>query len=162
MSSQNHNREQLLDALRLALMRMGNTNVLFTHTIAGSVGLSATEFECLDKLGDAGPVSAGQLAEITGLTSGAVTGLVDRLERAGLARREADPNDRRKVIIHAVENREMLDKIIKLYQPVAQYYREIAGHYNDEQIATIVEFMNASIEATEKYGDELRRKMDGQ
>lgn len=63
------------------------------------VGINATDLGALCLLLRHGPTPAGRLAELTGLTTGAVTGVVDRLENGGLVRREADPADRRKVIV---------------------------------------------------------------
>ncbi|MGH2460296.1 MAG: MarR family winged helix-turn-helix transcriptional regulator, partial [Chloroflexota bacterium] len=65
--------------------------VLFHEAIAERLGMSATEWKCLDVLGRAGPITARELAEQTGLTTGAITGLVDRLERAGYVRRVPNP-----------------------------------------------------------------------
>ncbi|GAB3832456.1 MarR family winged helix-turn-helix transcriptional regulator [Dactylosporangium cerinum] len=80
--------------------------VLYSQAVAERLGLSATDSRCVDLLDRHGPMSAGRLAELTGLTSGAVTGIVDRLERARFARREPDPMDRRRVIVHLVPARE--------------------------------------------------------
>ena len=76
--------------------------VLYHEAIADRLGLSATEWKCLGLLRKSGPITAGRLAELTGLTTGAITGIVDRLERAGRARRASDPHDRRRVIIEVI------------------------------------------------------------
>src|SRR5690349_23076125 len=74
--------------------------VLFHDAVASRIGLSATESKCLDiALRANGPLTAGKLAEQTGLTTGAITGVLDRLERAGFIRREKDEADRRQVLI---------------------------------------------------------------
>src|SRR2546421_6608771 len=74
--------------------------VLFHQAIADRLGLSTTEWKCIDILLRSGPTTAKQLAELAGLTTGGVTGVVDRLERAGYVERLANPDDRRSVIIH--------------------------------------------------------------
>ncbi|GJM74993.1 hypothetical protein HMSSN036_72090 [Paenibacillus macerans] len=88
-------------------MRENGTRAVMLHqTISEKIGLNATDHKCLDYLLKAGPVTAGRLAELTGLTTGAVTSVIDRLEQAGFATRDKDPNDRRKVLVKAVsENR---------------------------------------------------------
>src|SRR5919109_4685045 len=91
-------RAALLAALEREMRRMSGQSVLFSHAVAERVGMHPTDLECLGFLADEGPLPAGRLAELTGLTTGAVTRMVDRLERAGYVRREADPRDRRRVI----------------------------------------------------------------
>ncbi|MBL7502552.1 MarR family transcriptional regulator [Frankia sp. CNm7] len=77
--------------------------VLFHDAIGSLMGLSATDHKALGILRREGPMSATRLAARTGLTPGAVTGLVDRLEAAGLARRERDGDDRRRLTIVATD-----------------------------------------------------------
>jgi DNA-binding transcriptional ArsR family regulator len=81
---------------------MSAATVMFHSAVAERAGLSATEHKAMDILSRAGPLTAGQLAEHTGLTTGAVTGLIDRLEGAGFVRRARDPDDRRKVIVEPI------------------------------------------------------------
>uniref|UniRef100_UPI0013D5678B MarR family transcriptional regulator n=1 Tax=Klebsiella pneumoniae TaxID=573 RepID=UPI0013D5678B len=73
--------------------------VIFSQTVASRVGISSSDLECMDFLNLESRVTAGRLAEVTGLTTGAITGVIDRLEKAGLVRRERDDSDRRKVFI---------------------------------------------------------------
>src|SRR5258706_15395621 len=69
--------------------------VLYSQAVAERLGMNSTDLECLDHI-SRGPLTAGRLAELTGLTTGAITGVIDRLERAGLARGERGAHDRRK------------------------------------------------------------------
>src|SRR3979490_3402685 len=73
----------------------------FDQAVADAIGLNRTDMRCLDVLSREGPVTAGRLAEATGLTSGAMTTALDRLERAGYARRTRDATDRRRVLVEA-------------------------------------------------------------
>src|SRR5262245_28604316 len=73
--------------------------VTFLQAIDELLGLNTTDHNALDLLSRAGPITAGELAELTGLTTGAITGIIDRLEKAGFVCRENDPKDRRRVII---------------------------------------------------------------
>jgi DNA-binding MarR family transcriptional regulator len=82
--------------------RMSALSTLISHAIAERVGIHSTDMECLDVLLMSGPATAGQIAERTGLTTGAVTRLVDRLASRGLVRRSEDPADRRRVIVEPV------------------------------------------------------------
>jgi DNA-binding MarR family transcriptional regulator len=90
-----------------------------------------------------GRVTAGRLAEVTGLTTGAITGVVDRLEKAGLVRRERDETDRRKVFIAVVPEKAM--KIGELYVPMQQAMEKVWSTYSDEELRLLLRF------ATEGY-----------
>jgi DNA-binding MarR family transcriptional regulator len=80
--------------------QLSQATVLFHAQIAEHVGLSATDHKCLDLAMQADrPLTAGQIADLSGLSTGAVTGVIDRLERAGFVRRVRDPHDRRKVLV---------------------------------------------------------------
>src|SRR4051794_40723373 len=81
--------------------------VLFHEAVGRQLGLSATERKILDILDRLGPVTAGRLAEHSGLTTGAITGIVDRLVRAGFVVREPNPDDRRSVIVRPLPSAEL-------------------------------------------------------
>src|SRR5260370_4757362 len=70
--------------------------VLFHHAVAERLGIGPTDHKCLDLLRERGPMTGSELAALTGLTTGAITGVVARLERAGFLSREPDTHDRRK------------------------------------------------------------------
>lgn len=93
--------------------------LMFHAAIAERVGLSATEHKALDLLSRSGSLTAGQLAEVTGLTTGAITGLIDRLEKVGFVRRERDSSDRRKVVIHPVIEK-IEQEIVPLFVSMSQ------------------------------------------
>jgi len=84
--------------LTQALIASAGQSVLFRQALADRVGLNATDLACAGILSESGRLTAGRLAEVTGLTTGAV----DRLERAGYVRRTSDPEDRRRVIVEPV------------------------------------------------------------
>ena len=85
--------KKLQNELSEAIQRAGTLKVLHTNAVASRIGLSATEFEAMDIISRCQPMTAGKLAEYCGLTTGAITGLVDRLERAGFVQRERDSED---------------------------------------------------------------------
>jgi DNA-binding MarR family transcriptional regulator len=87
-----------------------------------------------------GPITAGRLAELTGLTTGAITGVVDRLERAGYVRRVKDPRDRRRVIVELVSKKAMAE-IAPLYAGMAQAVDKLCARYSDEQLAVVLDFV---------------------
>lgn len=92
-------KRQLVEELRWAGRHQARTTVMFHQAVADRLGLHPTDHKCLDLLREEGPMSAGELAEATGLTSGAITGVADRLERAGFLHRESDPHDRRRILL---------------------------------------------------------------
>lgn len=137
----NPRREALITELDKAVQDNGNTNVLMVHAIAQHVGLSATEFECSSLIQDEGPFTAGELARRCHITTGGMTGLIDRLERRGFVKRESDQNDRRRVLVRAIENDEARNKVRKLYSPLQRSFNELVDSYSDEELEVIVNFM---------------------
>jgi MarR family transcriptional regulator, organic hydroperoxide resistance regulator len=87
------------------IRKFTRSSLMLQQSIAQEAGLNATDAECLDYLMEMGPSTAGALVKATGLTTGAVTSLIDRLERGGFVKRTADPNDRRKVIVSLLPDR---------------------------------------------------------
>ncbi len=112
MSERSKGRPALLERVMMAGREIGAATVFFHQAVAESGGLCSADHKYLDELVRIGPMTAGELADATGLTSGAVTGVIDRLEASGLARRERDPHDRRKVIVVP-----LVDKATCLFAP---------------------------------------------
>jgi DNA-binding MarR family transcriptional regulator len=86
----------------------------------------------------------GQLAEQTGLTTGAITGLVDRLEKVGFVRRDRDPSDRRKVVIQPILEK-MEQEIAPLFASMSQQMEGVLSSYSDPELAVIQDFVSRSI-----------------
>src|SRR5437016_14634192 len=116
-----------MQELEHAMRRTSGLGAIFSQTVADSAGISSSDLECLDFLNLEGRVTAGRLAEVTGLTTGAITGVVDRLEKAGFVRRERDDNDRRKVFIAVVP--ENVAKIGKYYEHMQRGLKAGLGAY---------------------------------
>jgi DNA-binding MarR family transcriptional regulator len=109
--------------------------VLFQDAVARAVGLNATDMQCANLLLLHGPMTPGELASLTGISAGgAVTGVVDRLERAGLARRSREPTDRRRVVVTA-EADEVWRRVGPSYGRVAQRWQVFLDTLSDEQLA---------------------------
>ena len=109
-----------------------------SQAVADRIGLSATDLLAMDLISRNGSVTAGDLARELRLTTGAITGLVDRLERAGFARRADDPNDRRRVRITATANER---RVSELYGPLAAQLRRVIESYSEKDLATLIEFV---------------------
>lgn len=151
-----NDRQELELRLNVAVQRQGNRTVLFTHGIAQRIGLSATEFECYSLLLEQGPMTAGQLGAACGLSSGGVTGMINRLLRQGFVTRERDAKDRRRVIITAVQNEAVHQKLMTLYAPVGQAFNEVTSHYSDAQLKTLLDFMQRSDDMILSMLDQMR------
>lgn len=136
-------RAALLQELEEAMRRSSAQGVLYGQAVANMAGIANSDLECMDILYLEGRVTAGRLAEVTGLTTGAITGVVDRLEKAGLVRRERDDADRRKVFIAVVPEAAM--KIGQFYVPMQQAMEKVFNAYSDEELRLLLRF------ATEGY-----------
>jgi DNA-binding MarR family transcriptional regulator len=106
--------------------------------------MAVTDIQVIDLLDLLGPLTAGQLAELTGLTTGAITRILDRLEKVELIRRERDSNDGRKVIVRLARDTNDTHKIRSILSSVGTAWNEVASRYNEEQIALLLEFLTHS------------------
>jgi DNA-binding MarR family transcriptional regulator len=133
-------RQELIQQMDWVLRELSTSTVLAASSIAQKVGMGPNDLKCAELLVRNGPMTAGQLAQATGLTSGAITGIVDRLEKAGWARRQADPHDRRRVIIHPGPQ-ENEKTAAELYANHMEMRERLLSGYSDEQISFILEFV---------------------
>lgn len=154
-------RSRLIDELMLEARRSGSLGTLHSRAAAPLAGLNATDWECVDVLDWIGPITAGELARRVGITSGAVTGAIDRLEALDLVVRGADPRDRRKVIVRLAdvdeirsraEHRPLVDSFAALEADLA----EINDRFDDDQLAAIAQWLRDSNAALEQSIDRLR------
>jgi DNA-binding Lrp family transcriptional regulator len=121
--------------------------VMFHEAVGKLVGLSSVERKCIDVLQRLGPVPAGAIAEHTGLTTGAVTGLVDRLENAGYVYRERDPRDRRKVVVRLRPNAQMDALMGSAFGPFIEDMTKIMARYDDAELQAITDWVGRTTEA---------------
>src|SRR5882757_3115239 len=147
-------RAALMQELEHAVRRSSALGVIFGQTVASRAGISSSDLECLDFLNLEGRVTAGRLAEVTGLTTGAITGVVDRLEKAGLVRRERDALDRRKVFIATVP--ENVARIGKFYVHMQRAMQNVFGSYTDAELRLLLEFVSKGYETMLAATEELK------
>jgi len=147
-------RAALMQELEHAVRKSSGLGVIFGQTVANAVGISSSDLECLDFLNIEGRVTAGRLAELTGLTTGAITGLVDRMEKAGLVRRERDEEDRRKVYIAIVP--EALGKIGRFYEPLQKAVTKNWEGYSDAELKLLLRFMTQGYDTMLGVLDDLK------
>jgi DNA-binding MarR family transcriptional regulator len=143
-SSKVSKKAALLESITEASRALSAVTVMFHQAMADRMGLNATEHKCADILVRSGPVTAGQLAELTGLTTGAITGIVDRLEKAGYVRREKDPNDRRRVIIQPSLAPERAAYLGGLFESLNQAVARLTANYTEGELDVILDFLQRS------------------
>lgn len=131
-----------------ATRRMIAAAVLYSHQVAERLGLGPSDAQFMTLLDVHGPLTPGRLAELTGLKTGTVTGVLDRLENAGFVRRDRDPGDRRKVIV-SLDQAQIDSRVNPHYAGQAQWLTELLGRYDDKQLALIDDFMS-SVAATRR------------
>ena len=136
--------------------RMGALTVLMSKVVATRFGLHPTDLECLDLIFLRGGASAGELAEATGLTSGAMTAVIDRLERKGYVRRVADPNDRRRREVHI--RPEAIRPIQAVYAPIQRRMSAVSSTYSERDLTLIAEFIAKSTEVSVGCIEALQRQ----
>ena len=153
-------RAELLDQLEMAGRASSVATVMFHTAVAARQGLSASEEKALDLLERSGPLTAGELARQSGLAPASVTGLINRLEHKGFARRIQNPSDRRSILVE-VDVERMYARVAPLFADWARSLQELYAGYSDEQLEVILHFLTEAArrqqEATARItGDEDR------
>src|SRR5262245_44783988 len=160
MSSAKSSRLELLDDLQREMRQASGLGTVFSQTVAERFGLTSSDLECLDLIGlRGGIVTAGDLAQATGLTTGAVTGIIDRLEKAGFAKRERDAQDRRKVLVRLLPAADR--RIAPFYSSMAQAMQELMSSYTDAELALLQDFVSRSRQIMTDAISTLRAKPSG-
>lgn len=124
------------------LGRTMSTQTVFLHqAIAQSVGLNATDTKCVDLIlrGPEAAVTAGWLAEATGLTTGAITHVLDRLERRRIIERVRDPSDRRKVFVRV--RPKSLEPLIPRYEAIGRAYMKVLEEFTTKELELICTYL---------------------
>jgi DNA-binding MarR family transcriptional regulator len=147
-----------MQELERALRRGSAQGAIFGQTVANTVGISGSDLECLDFLNLEGRVTAGRLAEVTGLTTGAITGVIDRLEKAGLVRRERDPADRRKVFIATVP--ENVAEVGRFYEHMQRGMVKLWETYSDAELRLLLGFATKGYETMLAATEELKAMVE--
>jgi DNA-binding MarR family transcriptional regulator len=136
-------RSDILKQLDKTLRMVGAQSVLLSDTVAKLVRLNSTDLECLDLLDISGPTTAGRLAQHAGLTTGAMTAVIDRLERVGFVRRVRDPKDRRCVRVEAL--RRNFKHVTALYQRLIDATARLHEDYDDRQLTLVVDYLTRAL-----------------
>jgi DNA-binding MarR family transcriptional regulator len=132
--------------------------VLHGHASAAALGLGGTDLYALNSLDIGGPMTSGELADATGLTTGATTRLIDRLERAGHVRRTPDAADRRRVYVELIERPAGVDDTV---DPARHKIEAILRDYDDQQLASLFDYFRRAATAYADATADLRRVSRG-
>ena len=144
------NRRTLLGKLWELGRKMSTQTVFLHQAIAQSVGLNATDTKCIDLMLRApdGTVTAGRLSDMTGLTTGAITHILDRLEKRQFIERVRHAQDRRKVLIRI--RPESLEPLVPKYEAIGKAYMRLADAYGDDDLQLICDYLEKTSEVSER------------
>ena len=143
-----------MQELEHAMRRASGIGAIFSQAVADYAGISSSDLECLDFLNLEGRATAGRLAEVTGLTTGAITGVIDRLEKAGFVKRERDEQDRRKVFIVLIPQN--IARIGALYMHMQQAMLKNWESYSDDELRLLLRFASQGYETMLTATEELK------
>ncbi|MET8453873.1 MarR family winged helix-turn-helix transcriptional regulator [Streptomyces sp. NPDC005209] len=157
MSGNGTERARLLAELSTVSRRYMASYALFNQAVADRLGLHPTDLQCLNLLTlESGPVTTGRVAELTGLTTGSATRLVDRLEKTGYVVRERDAADRRRVLVVTVP--EKIAEFGRMWDRLGGDWTALFDDLNDAELAVIVGHMRRTVEFS---GEQVTRLREG-
>jgi DNA-binding MarR family transcriptional regulator len=151
------NREVIIQAINQKFREISTETIMFHQAIADVLGLHITDHKVLDFIYRYGPMPAGRLSELTSLTTGAVTGIIDRLEKAGYVRRVNDPKDRRRTIIELTRNKKLQRKLEDIFTPLSMRMHKVLSSYSDNELAFLFNVLTKSLEQSHEELMKLRR-----
>jgi DNA-binding MarR family transcriptional regulator len=143
----------LIGELLLSGREMSARIILFHQAIASRFGLNATDYKCMDIAKYEAAVTAGRLAELTGLTTGAITAALDRLERAGFVQRERDAADRRRVVVRALPAAQ--EKLAPFFAELGGAMTRLHEKYTSDELALILDYQAGCITILERQTNAL-------
>jgi DNA-binding MarR family transcriptional regulator len=156
MAQARKQKKELIDELVSEFRTSGNQDSAFDNLAAERLGVNRTDLHCLNTIENAGGLTAGELARETGLTTGAVTGVIDRLERAGYARRVPDPGDRRRVKVEVTPK--FYARADQIWGPLAaDWERSLSARFTAEQLERVIEFLRTTNEVGRRHMERVRK-----
>jgi DNA-binding MarR family transcriptional regulator len=149
-------RNELLGRLALAIRASQNVSEAFDERVAEMLGINRTDLRCLDILEQRGPMTAGQLAKAMHLSTGAVTTLLDRLERVGYARRVRDTEDRRRVLVELAP--EVRERSNGFYEPLFHGTVRLLEGRSDRELQRMIDFLEEGTAMVEQELEKLEQE----
>jgi DNA-binding MarR family transcriptional regulator len=157
MSSEQPEKERLLKAVQHAGSGYGARFILVHQAIAERLGLNVIDLRCLRLAAEAVEPTAGHLAKITGLTTGTITGLLDRLEKARFIRRERDSEDRRKVMVKVLPAG--IQRVEKIMAPLSDDMNEALQNFTEDELRAVVKFFDVTAGAVSQHLERIRKEL---
>jgi DNA-binding MarR family transcriptional regulator len=149
-------KQDVFEELLLEVRRSQNATDRFDQAVADAIGLNRTDMRCLDIVEMEGSVTAGRLAELSGLTTGAITTVIDRLEQRGLARRVRDLRDRRRVLVEMAP--EARQGAVDYYGGHMALGERMYRRYTQDQLELLLEFVREGREFNERAAAQLEER----
>src|SRR5262245_36472633 len=156
MAQARKTKKELVGELISEFRTAGNQDSAFDHLAGERLGLNRTDLHSMNIIENSGGLTAGELAAEAGLTSGAVTGVIDRIERAGYARRVSDPGDRRRVRLEVTPK--WYAWADRIWGPLAaDWQRALAGGFTAEELERITDFLRTTNELGHRHLERIRK-----
>lgn len=147
-------REHLVEELIGAIRAVGNARDALDQAVADRLQINLTDLRCMDILQQRGTATAGQLAGANGLSTGAVTTMLDRLERAGFVRRVRDPVDRRRVYVELTDASQRVCG--ELFGPLGDDARTLFARYDEDELVLLRDFMRRDHALQDEHAARIR------
>jgi DNA-binding MarR family transcriptional regulator len=154
MNEKRRNKAELIGELALAFRQDQNRGQAFDELVAERLGINLTDLRCIDIVEQHGGITAGELAEAAHLTTGAVTAVLDRLERAGYAQRVRDQTDRRRVRVELTESAQQAAGA--LYGPLAEGFNALMDRYTADQLEIVLDLLRRGAEVHARSFERLK------
>jgi len=146
-------RRRSITAVKEALRELNSQLSLLNHHVGDRVGLKDVDLECLDVIARHGPLTPSALARRAGLHPATITGILDRLERAGWVARDRDPSDRRAILIRPLRDRGA--ELFRLYAGMNRSMDELCEGYSDEELELLAGFLRRTTDAGRAATEDL-------
>jgi DNA-binding MarR family transcriptional regulator len=144
---------ELVRDIVVAIQDEQTQQTFLSNAIADRLGLTSSELEVMGTLVSRGPLSAGDLAKRTGLTSGAVTRLIDRLVERGSVRRRDDPADRRRVLVEITPG--ALRGCEPFYGPIEREGMALLDGLTEKELETVLKYLQVSYEFSKRHTERI-------
>src|SRR5215208_3290224 len=146
-------KKDLVKQVNRGAREYGISTVLFRHVVGEMLGVNVTDMECLALIFFKGLATPSELARYTGLTSGATTTMLDRLERAHLIERKPNPEDRRGTLIVLTDER--TEEIGALFSSGREAIDKLTSSYSEGELETIADYLSKLVTVWEKEREKL-------
>ena len=149
-------KDELVRSVNLSAREYGISTVLFRHAVGDRLGVNVTDMECLALIFFKGLATPSEISRYTGLTSGATTAMLDRLEHARLIERRPNPDDRRGTLI--VLTNERTEEIGSMFASAREAINRLTASYSESELEIIADYLGKLVEVWEEQREELRQK----